>query len=151
MEFLRMGYLINCDKCKQDSWADNIVDLIDNHLDKQNLLKCSNCGASGAYICKLSETQEKGEWERWIKGVIRIDYKEKEIKNYHPYIFLLSHDGSKGKINSVQISYYKDLRKTKDGRLKHGHGPGGTPVLNLKDMKNIFQELFRLGLISKNK
>jgi uncharacterized Zn-finger protein len=144
-----MGYNIKCDKCKQPSWADNIVDLIDHHLDKQNFLKCSNCGKSGAYIYLTSPTQDGGVWERWVRGVIRIDYKEEELKNYHPYVFLHTHDGAQGEVDSVQISYYKDHRKKRGGVLKHGHGPGGTPVLDLKDIKNILQKLIRLGLMSK--
>lgn len=141
-----MGYTIQCDVCKKSSWASNIVELIDDHLDENQMLKCTNCGASGAYIYKVSKTQEGMEWERWIKGIIRIDYHEEEIENYHPYVFLITHQGTQGKIDSVQISYYKDLRKG-GGNLKHGHGPGGTPVLDVKDIKNIFDRLTKLGVI----
>ena len=143
-----MGYSINCDKCKQSSWAGNIVELIDNHLDENHMLKCNNCGAKAAYIYLASQTQSnEGTWERWVRGIIRIDYDDEENKNYHPYVFLHTHDGPEGEIDSLQISYYKDHRK-KGGALKHGHGPGGTPVLGLMDIENIFQKLIGLGLTS---
>lgn len=144
-----MGYTIRCDFCKQVSWASNIVDLIDNHLDTEHILKCSNCGKSGAYIHMESSTQSnEGTWERWIKGVIRIDYKDEngEESTYHPYVLLHSHEGPQGQIDSVQISYYKDHRPL-GGRLKHGHGPGGTPVLDLIDIKNILQKLIAMKIV----
>jgi hypothetical protein len=140
------GFTIQCDFCNKISWAENIVDLIGNHLDAGHMLKCSHCSASGAYIYAVSKTQEGGEWERWAKGVIRIDYTDQDNKNYHPYVYLHSHEGPKGKIDSVQISYYKDLRQT-GGSLKHGHGPGGTPVLGLSDLKNIIGKLDKLGIL----
>jgi len=146
-----MGYTITCDTCKQPSWAINIVELIDNHVDKNHMLKCVNCGAAGAYIHLKSKTQGDEEpWERWVKGVIRIDYKDEEgnLSTYHPYVFLHTHDGPKGKIDSVQISYYKDHRNL-GGALKHGHGPGGTPVLDLPDIMNILQKLVGMGVISE--
>ena len=96
-----------------------------------------------------SSTQsDEGTWERWVKGVIRIDYTDEDGKEstYHPYVFLHSHEGLQGKIDSVQISYYKDHRAT-GGRLKHGHGPGGTPVLDLVDIKNILQKLIGIGVM----
>ena len=145
-----MGYKINCDACKQASWARNIVDLIDNHLDESHMLKCTNCDASGAYIYLASETQSnEGTWERWMKGIIRIDYKDEEgnESTYHPYVFLHTHSEPQGKIDSVQISYYKDHRKT-GGVLKHGHGPGGTPVLDLVDITSIRQKLIDIGIMS---
>ena len=144
------GYTIRCDSCKQVSWAGNIVDLINSHLDKSHALKCTNCGKSGAYIHLESSTQsDEGTWERWVKGVIRIDYKDDKGKEstYHPYVLLHSHEGPQGKIDSVQISYYKDHRAT-GGRLKHGHGPGGTPVLDLVDIENILKKLIGIGVIS---
>jgi len=140
-----MGYNIECDACKKSSWASNIVELIDDHLDENQMLKCANCGASGAYIYKTSETQEGEEWERWIKGILRIDYHDEGLENYHPYVFLITHKGTQGKIDSVQISYYKDLRKS-GGELKHGHGPGGTPVLDLPDIKNILHKMKDMGV-----
>jgi hypothetical protein len=144
-----MGYKIDCDACKISSWASNIVELIENHLDRNNMLKCSNCGASGAFIYKTSETQSnQGPWERWVKGIIRIDYNDEYSKDYHPYVFLIHHGESPhGKIDSVQISYYKDHRKI-GGALKHGHGPGGTPVLDLIDVSNIHQKLIEIGVVS---
>jgi len=51
-----MGYTIRCDSCKEVSWAATIVDLIDNHLDTDHTLKCSNCRTSGAYIHMESST-----------------------------------------------------------------------------------------------
>ena len=145
-----MGYKIDCSECKLASWADNIVDLINNHLDERYMLKCTNCGAPGAYIYMSSETQSnEGSWERWVKGIIRIDYKDDEGTEltYHPYVYLHSHSGPQGKIDAVQISYYKDHRKT-GGVLKHGHGPGGTPVLDLQDVTNILQKLIQTGVMS---
>jgi hypothetical protein len=141
-----MGYTISCDACKQSCWAGNIVELIDNHTDKNHMFKCTNCGASGAYIYKASETQSnQGLWERWMKGIIRIDYNDADLKDYHPYVFLIAH-GGQGNVDSVQISYYKDHRNI-GGALKHGHGPGGTPVLDLLDLTNILHKLMVIGVV----
>lgn len=134
-----MSYTINCDACKQSSRAGNIVELIENHTDDNHMFKCTNCGSSGAYIHKIYETQgTEDPWEPWLKGIIRIDYEE--LPDYHPYVFLITHKGPQEKIDSVQISYYKDQRET-GGELKHGHGPGAPPVLGLQDLTNILHKL----------
>ncbi|MGD0828651.1 MAG: hypothetical protein ABSA09_11280 [Desulfobaccales bacterium] len=142
-----MGYTINCDACEQASWAGNIVELIENHTDDNQMFKCTNCGSSGAYIHKIYETQgNEDPWEPYFKGIIRIDYKEAELKDYHPYVFLIGHGGPQEKVNSLQISYYKDLRET-GGSLKHGHGPGGAPVIGLSDFANILHKLIGIGVM----
>jgi hypothetical protein len=139
------GYSLRCEKCDHVSWAANIVDLTKNHVGENHMFRCGQCGAV-AYLYSVSTTLEGEEWERWVKGVIRIDYKRKDIRNYHPYVYLITHKGPKGKIDSVQMSYYKDLRK-QGKSLKHGHGPGGTPVLGISDLKSILEKLQGIGVM----
>jgi DNA-directed RNA polymerase subunit RPC12/RpoP len=80
-----MGYLIKCNSCKQDTWASNIVDLVNEHTEKNGKIKCTACGSPNASIYQKSKLQEKDEtWERYIKGVIPI---KTEFETYTPYVF----------------------------------------------------------------
>src|SRR5207249_831919 len=95
----------------------------------------------------ISDLQEGPEdkWERWIKGVIRIDAGS---ATYFPYIFLTA-DAENGPITGLHFHYYKDTREQPGGRLKHGHGPGGPPVLGTNDLFHILDYLVNQGIVAK--
>lgn len=115
---------------------------ISNHIDNNFMLRCIRCGSNNAHIYKSSKTQNSdGKWERWIKGVFHYGNDD-----YHPYVFLISHNNPDSEIDSIQINYYKDYSK-RGGSLKHGHGPGGTPVVAINDFTSIGERLKSLGLI----
>ena len=110
---------------------------------------CSNCSGTDTFIHRISNLQEgpDEQWERWIKGVIRID---SEIETYSPYIFLTA-DSEDGAVTGLHFHYYKDTRHQPNGRLKHGHGPGGPPVLKTDDIFNILEHLVRRGILPKTR
>lgn len=140
-----MPYQIQCRTCQAATWADNVVTLLDDHTGPTGRFNCANCNGTDRYIYKSSELQEEGEvWKRWIKGVIRI---HSGIPTYSPYIFLTA-DTEDGDINGLHVHYYKDTRPA-GGRLKHGHGPGGPPVLGLNDLFTIIKHLVDAGILSK--
>lgn len=148
-----MGYWVECGnkECrrnKKGTWAVNIVDLVNNHTGPEGRFICSHCGGNDTFIYRHSELQEKGEvWERWIKGVIRID---SGIKTYSPYVFLTA-DSENEQPNGLHFNYYKDTRHQKNGRLKHGHGPGGAPVLGTNDIFTIMKHLVSMKLVTKDR
>lgn len=142
-----MAYDIECRNCREHTWAGNIVDLLDEHTDSTGRFICSHCASTDTYIYRESQLQEEGEtWERWIKGVIRID---SGIETYSPYIFLTA-DSEDGEPTGLHFHYYKDTRAYPNGRLKHGHGPGGPPVLGNNDLFIIIKQLVDLDVITKN-
>jgi hypothetical protein len=127
-----MSYKVTCSICNKATVANNIVTLINRHIGLDFMLKCVECGASNSYIHLNSNTQNNdGEWERWVKGVYHFGNDE-----FHSYAFLISHKGPTSNVDAVQISYFKDYRKD-GGSLKHGHGPGGTPVISLVNFNSI--------------
>jgi len=143
-----MGYQIICTnpKCKQLTWANNIIDLIEKHTDERGRIKCTECGSANAHVFKESRLQEKGEtWRRYIRGVITI---KTEYKTYTPYIFLTSQTET-GEIDGIHFNYYKDTRRKKGGRLKHGHGPGGAPVLTKDELFQLLKKLINYGCLTK--
>ena len=141
-----MGWNINCYKCGENtSYAQNIVDLIDNHTDSSfsngGFIKCSYCG-SKAYIHEPRKLQEGGKWDRHILAVIRVA--SSEGFGFLKHYAYLSSNTKNGEIDGVEISYYKDLRKEK-GRLKHGHGPGGPASLTKIEFLSFLRELSKIG------
>ena len=49
-----------------------------------------------------------------------------------------------GRATSLWFSYYKDLRSS-GGRLKLGYGPGGPPVLGMRQVGQLMQTLAEIG------
>jgi len=141
---MNVPYPISCPECKQDSWASDIVDLITRFSTSDGTLRCPHCGAGGASIYRESALQEKGEqWRRWIKGVIRID---SDAPTYCPYVFLTAQEEG-APVDGLHFNYYKDTRSS-GGRLKHGHGPGGAPVLTPRELMRLVERLIRIGVFS---
>ncbi len=142
-----MGWNIQCNnsKCNKQTYAVNIVDLIDKHTDSQGWFVCEQCKKTG-YIEKSFELQEPGEkWEPFLRGVLRLG---KPGDTYQPFVFLVSYS-AKGKSTGIWFSYYKDLRSS-GGKLKLGYGPGGPPVLDTKQITSLLQHLLNQGLMNKN-
>jgi hypothetical protein len=140
-----MPYYIKCtnSKCGEYTGANTIVDLISEHLDSVGKIICTYCGQSGAFIYRESKLQEEGEiWARWIKGVITIDT---GIPTYSPYIFLTSQN-EQGPVNGAHFHYYKDTRPD-GGKLKHGHGPGGPPVLSKDEIFQLLEKMIVFGCL----
>jgi hypothetical protein len=144
-----MAYDVKCRACRSETWATNIVELFNNHTNSDGRFICSKCSGTDTFIYRISDLQEGPDetWERWIKGVIKID---SGIPTYSPYIFLTA-DSEDGSITGLHFHYYKDTRSQPGGRLKHGHGPGGPPVLSIDDLFTILQHLVSQGIISKDK
>jgi transcription elongation factor Elf1 len=140
-----MAYDINCRTCNEHTRANNIVDLLKENTDKDGKFVCSHCGGTDTYIFRESNLQEEGEvWKRWIKGVIQIDT---GIDTYSPYIFLTA-DSEDREPTGLHFHYYKDTRNSPNGKLKHGHGPGGPPVLSNGNLLDIIKHLIKIGIMS---
>lgn len=144
---ITMSYEIQCRKCAQKTSAWNIVDLVDAHVeDVTGRFVCEHCGGTDTFIYRESKLQEEGEmWKRWIKGIIQID---SGVETYSPYIFLTA-DSEDSLPTGLHFNYYKNTRSYPNGRLKHGHGPGGAPVLHNDDLFVIIKHLVALGTLSK--
>ena len=142
-----MGYDVKCRACDAHTWAGNVVDLFSSHTNENGRFVCSKCSGIDTFIYRISDLQEGPEekWERWIKGVIRID---SGIPTYSPYIFLTA-DSEGGSVTGLHFHYYKDTRDQPGGRLKHGHGPGGPPVLGINDLFLIIEYLVVHGILPK--
>lgn len=133
--------------CKKYTHAKNIVDLIDNHTDENGFFICEHCkNSNDTYIYKESDIQERDDsWERWLRGIIKID---SGVKTYSPYVFFID-DTKKDKPEEFrfQFQYYKDTRSD-GGKIKHGHGPGGGPVLEIENLLYIIKHLIKIGSLS---
>ena len=138
-----MGWLITCStaRCSQESWAFNVVDLIQNHRDENGWFQCSTCRGKG-YIQKSFKLQEQGErWEPFLKGVIPLG---KRGDTYQPCVFLVGYSPT-DKPQEVWFRYYKDTRPT-GGQLKFGDGPGGSPVLSINSVLSLVETMANGGL-----
>lgn len=142
-----MAYQIKCRE-GHETWAGNIVDLCTNHTNAEGRFVCSTCQGIDTFIYRRSNLQEGPDetWERWIKGIIRID---SGIPTYSPYIFLTA-DAEDGPVTGLHFNYYKDTRSHPDGKLKHGHGPGGAPVLGISHLFTLLHRLVASGVLSKD-
>jgi len=141
-----MGWLIQCNNpaCKKQTWARNIVDLIDNHTDQSGWFICTYC-KQGGFIEKTFALQEPGKtWKPFLRGALRLGNAD---DTYQPFVFMVSYEPN-GPVNDVWFSYYKDLRSI-GGRLKLGYGPGGPPVLGIEQILSLLKSLIELGLIEK--
>jgi hypothetical protein len=139
-----MGWHLRCTtrKCAQESWAANIVDLIENHTDARGWFVCP--ARHHAYIEKSFELQEPGNrWKPYLRGVISLGG---PAETYQPFVFLVSYKPA-GRVTDVWFSYYKDLRG-RGGRLKLGYGPGGPPVLGARDVVRLLRHLHDIGCLS---
>jgi hypothetical protein len=142
-----MAYDIKCRDCETITRSWNVVDLFRDCTNEKGRFVCSKCEGMNTFIYRSSDTQEGDTWERWIKGVIRID---SGIPTYSPYIFLTA-DSEEGPINGLHFNYYKDTRTMPNGKLKHGHGPGGAPVLAVDDLFTILHRLVADEIVSKER
>jgi hypothetical protein len=143
-----MAYDIECRACRAQTWAVNVVDLFEHHTNAQGHFVCSKCMGIDAFIHQKSGALQEARdevWERWNKGVIRIHYPK--YPTYCPYIFLTA-DNEAGPITGLNFCYYKDTRST-GGELKHGHGLGGGPVLDIEDVFTILRHLLVEGVVTK--
>ena len=139
-----MGWLIKCNaQCGKETWGGNILDLINNHRDKNGWFLCQ-CGKHG-HIAKSFDLQEPGEtWKPYLRGIICLGAKG---DTYQPFVFLVSYEPD-GSVNDLWFSYYKDTRPT-GGRLKLGYGPGGPPVLGKEKVLKMLKELKSIGCVSQ--
>lgn len=140
-----MGWTIKCHSkdCQEATWAENIVDLIQNYRNGEGWFTC-NCGHSG-YIEKSFQFQEEGEvWEPYLRGIIPLGDTD---DTYQPFIFIVSYTPD-GDCKDVWFSYYKDLRSD-GGKLKLGYGPGGPPVLSKDMVKLLLRSLKEVGYFKK--
>jgi len=138
-----MAWRVECakDGCSARDSVDNIVTLIEQHVDADGWFKCS--AGHRAYIRKSFQMQEGGEpWKPFLRGI----YKFPVLQAYEPFVFLVS-DSESGPVNAVWFSYYKDLRG-QGGRLKLGYGPGGPPVVQARDVVDLVEKLHALGCLT---
>lgn len=135
-----MGYWIECTHGCEDGgvWAENIVDLLNKHIDEEGWFECS-CKKRG-YIYRSYRLPEGGNFEPVLKGAFRLGSPD---HIYQPFVFLAG-DEANHIIDFIWVSHYKDLRPT-GGFLRHGTGPGGPPVLAKEEILEIVFQLIRKG------
>jgi hypothetical protein len=140
-----MGWLIECNlKCGKETWADNILDLIEKYRDNDGWFLCQ-CGSHG-HIKKSFDLQEPGEkWEPRLRGIITLGT---EDDTYQPFVFLVCYNEPDAPVNDIWFSYYKDTRST-GGRLKLGYGPGGPPVLGKEQVLQMMRQMKSMGCLSQ--
>ena len=143
-----MGWWIECRDREagcDGEWATNIRDLVESHRDEQGRFSCS-CGNQG-FIRKSYSLQEEGEkWEPLLFGALLFDENASDDETYFPFVFLVSYEEDDWSVYDLWFSYFKDTRHTDEngqrkGRLKMGHGPGGPPVVNVKQLPLLLSRL----------
>jgi hypothetical protein len=98
-----MAWLIQCSdkKCKGQTWAKNIVDLIRLHCDEDGYFLCGQCKKPVGYVEKSFELQEIGEkWEPFLRGIIP---QGSPGDSYQPFVFLVSYKPG-SPVNNVWFS-----------------------------------------------
>ena len=141
-----MGWSIQCSNsaCGNQTWSNNIVELINSHTDENGWFICGTCKNHG-YIEKSFDLQEPGDtWEPLLRGVIPLGNPN---DTYQPFVFLVSYEPD-SPATDIWFSYFKDLRAS-GGRLKLGYGPGGPPVLNTKQLLGLLKDLITRGCVPK--
>ena len=139
-----MAYQIRCLKCEADTWAGNIVDLIECHTNCSGRLVCGQCGETETYIAQITGRREKepeAEWDEYIRGVIRVTA---DAAGVTPYVFLTAASRD-GEISQFRLSYYHDPGP--GGRCKDGPGPGTAPALRLDTLRQLLVKLGAFGVI----
>ena len=160
-----MGYLIECfnKNCGGRAKADRITDLLKYHIKQFNShagwLYCQTCQSPAALLGRILNSKERGDtWNPIIRGVIKLgDLDKSGIVNdkrvlakdreesYQPFVFLITYDNPINQIQGCWFCYYKDTRNAKNGRLKQGHGPGGSPVLGITQIANLMEQLGQIN------
>ena len=139
-----MAYRIQCLLCAKNTWAGNIVDLLDAHTDARGRFMCAQCGARATYVQQITrrwETEPDAEWAGYIKGALRLG---PASSSYTPYILLTARTAD-GAVSGIRFSYYKDPGPT--GRRTDGPGAGSAPALALTDVLQLLEKLGSLGLL----
>jgi hypothetical protein len=139
-----MPWWIHCTDtvCGRKTWASNILDLLAHHRDPATGFFGCTCGRPGCIPKRYNLQEPGGVWKPFLRGAITLG-REGDI--YQPFVFLVS-DSPTAPITDVWFSYYKDTRST-GGRLKLGHGPGGPPVLGVRDVEGLVTRFRELGFI----
>jgi hypothetical protein len=139
-----MAFRIQCLKCDTDTWAGNIVDLIDTHTDARGRFVCARCGETETYVAQITGRweQEPGvAWERCLKGVIRVTA---DSPSFTPYVFLTA-DAPEGEVSDLRLSYYREIGPK--GRRVDGPGPGSAPALTLDELRQLLVKLGAFGVL----
>jgi len=139
-----MAYRIECHLCRSDTWAGNIVDLLDWHTDPRGRLVCEKCGATDTSIHTITglwERESEAAWNGYIKGALRLPA---DSPTYVPYVFLTA-EAPMGAVSRVRVSYYLNPGVT--GRLTDGPGPGSAPALTREDLFQLIERLGAFGII----
>ncbi len=139
-----MAYRIQCLLCAKETWAGNVVDLLDAHTNERGRFICARCGARETYVQHITGRWEKepdAEWDGYIKGVLRLGT---DSSNYTPYIFLTARSAH-GAVSGLRFSYDEDPGPT--GRRTDGPGPGQAPALTLAEVVQLLEKLDTLGIL----
>lgn len=141
-----MGWLLSCaGNCAGRDSVANIVDLIHHHCGADGWFICTTC-RSRAYIERSFELQEGGEkWDPQLRGIVPLGHSD---ETYQPFVFLAGYRNDP-EVMDVWFAYYKDLR-SKGGKLKMGHGPGGPPVLDKSQVLKLIGDLVKRGVVSRD-
>lgn len=142
-----MGFLIKCTDrhCgHQDTWADDIIDLIQNHTNERGWFLCE-CGKNG-YINNDFFLQEGGDiWKPYLMGAIKLGNNN---VNYQPLALLASSNPYHYSApTDIWLSYYRDLRQS-GGPLTIGHGYRIQAVLNKYHILNLVKCLTSIGCLT---
>jgi hypothetical protein len=139
-----MAYRIQCLQCATDTWAGNIVDLLDAHTDARGRLVCARCGARETYVQQITGRWEKepaAVWDEYIKRIIRLGT---DSSRYTPYVFLTA-TSADGAVSGMRFSYYEDPGLNR--RRTDGPGPGGAPALTLAELVHLLEKLAAFGIL----
>ena len=140
-----MAYQIRCLKCEQDTWAGNIVELIEEHTNLDGRLVCGHCEETETYVDQITgrwEKEPEAPWVEYIKGVIRL---AADGDASIPYVFLTAHTVD-GEVTRLRFGSYRDARPT--GRLADGPGPGEAPALTPEALRQLVVKLDAVGVLS---
>ena len=139
-----MAYQIRCLKCRKDTWAGHLPELIESHTTLNGRLRCGHCGEAETYVAQITgrwEQEPDAVWAEYIKGVIPITA---EAGGVIPVV-LLTATSPDGEVSRLRVSYYTEAAPGR--RRMDGPGPGTAPALTLDALRQLLVKLGAFGIV----
>ncbi|MGC8658127.1 MAG: hypothetical protein ACP5U1_03550 [Desulfomonilaceae bacterium] len=144
-----MGFLIKCSDrhCEhQDTWANDIVDLIQNHTSAEGWLLCE-CGKKGYIYNNFFLQQGRDIWKPFVMGAIKL---QSNNANYQPISLLVSSDPYQPSVpTDIWLSHYSES-KGSNGPSAIGCGYRSPMVLKRNQMLELIKRLILLGCFTSD-
>lgn len=141
-----MPQTIHCQRCKADSVARDMADLIGRHTNEKGRFCCARCGGTDTFLHAPRRPGAEGGTATWIKGVVPIDTKTADAA-HAPFVFLTA-EAPDGAVTGIAFRYYRTMPSNGDGPRRRRRRPDGGPVLAQSHLLSLVGHLAKIGVVS---